>query len=914
MKEGHLRWVFAVPSLSRLRAARPPACWSRQYSCLLLLMVTACGASMAAQQRARVLPGAAAKIGATGNLLAPGFLSTAGNQIVDAAGTPQRLACAGYNEPSHDIPADVAGMKKAGFNCLRYPFNESSLSSVFAEMDAIVAAAAPLGMKVIFDHHTDDSAALCGGQQENGLWFDAGAGTDGTDACREAGVNKGSVTREKFRADWVTVARHYAGNRTVIAFDLDNEPLVQGSHSTAITWGGGGPTDILKMFEEVGSAIEAADPGVLIVGECPINYTGTLLDGTPEGTKGIMDCSEAQAKPVVLSPAAPKFVYSIHDYPNVGIDNEGPSVGDRNAAWGYLAVRNISPVWVGEMGASLDALHGDGVAVAEQAEWAKNLVAYVNGDAPGGPRFSGAEQPFGTDWWAWGALAGQTPDGTLDGTRLRPAQLAIYSQLRFVQRGLQSAAAGEPYSTAASIAEERPAHAGRGGYLLPAGWFSTRGAQIVDEHGNPVRLASVGVPGDDGIDGAPRFLHSVNYQKTMQGMVADGFNTMRIAWSDLTLHSTPKAGAINYALNPDLRGLSSLEVLDGIVDDAQQIGLRIILDHHTNDGGEHGWGGQQTNGLWFDKGPGSDGTDGSGNPGTVTAQQFMEDTLALVERYRDRPTVIGYDLDNEPLSHGAGGVSLNWGFGGSTDIWQMYTDLGNAILQQNPHLLIICEGPQGTSNTNNGLAGIGPEGDLSAVGGVDGVRARPVVLKVPHQVVYSVHEYDTNVYDFHANDQPSTFIPHMNRDWGYLVTGNIAPVWIGEMGSNLARQQDKVWAQTLLDYMNGKEGAQGGPVFEGKDQAVSGSWWLWGNFPGEQTDGTLEADWKTPRPDQQSITDQLLYRLPGERSYGQNLPRSGAAVGSNSPDCGTLPSVKRERRYETGREEGPSRGVEAGRF
>lgn len=265
-------------------------------------------------------------------LLSPGFLSTSGNQIVDSTGKPQRLACAGYNEPSHDIPGDLAGMKKAGFNCARHPFDEGALSSTFPIMDAIVTAATPLGMKVIFDHHVDDAEDLCGGQQQNGLWFDLGEGSDNTDGCG----NKGATTVDKFKADWVTVARHYAGNTTVIAFDLDNEPLVLGLHSTPITWGTGGPTDILKMFENVGSAIEAADPGVLIVGECPVNYSGKLLNGADEGTKGIMDCSMAQSKPVVLSPPAPKFVYSIHDYPNIGPNNEGPSIADRNAAWDSL--------------------------------------------------------------------------------------------------------------------------------------------------------------------------------------------------------------------------------------------------------------------------------------------------------------------------------------------------------------------------------------------------------------------------------------------------------------------------------------------------------------------------------------------------------------------------------------------------
>ena len=367
----------------------------------------------------------------TGLLLPKGWLSTRGAQIVDEQGNPVRLACAGYNEPSPDIPGDLAGMKKAGFNCARFPFDEAALSSTFPTMDAIVGAATPLGMKVIFDHHVDDSEELCGGQQENGLWFDVGEGTDNTDACGNG--NKGTITPEKFKADWVNVAKHYAGNSTVIAFDLHNEPLVLGKHATPINWGTGGPTDILKMFEDVGSAIEAADPGVLIVGECPINYSGKLLNGMEEGTKGIMDCSMALSKPVLLSPPSSKFVYSIHGYPNIGANNQGPSIADRNAAWGFLAIDRIDPVWIGEMGASLDNPHSDGVTIEQQAKWATALVTYLNGKAPGGPTFAAADQPFGTDWWAWGALSGQTPDGTLLNGTLRPAQLAMYSQLRFMK-------------------------------------------------------------------------------------------------------------------------------------------------------------------------------------------------------------------------------------------------------------------------------------------------------------------------------------------------------------------------------------------------------------------------------------------------------------------------------------------------
>jgi endoglucanase len=405
---------------------------------------------------------------------------------------------------------------------------------------------------------------------------------------------------------------------------------------------------------------------------------------------------------------------------------------------------------------------------------------------------------------------------------------------------------------------------GQGGFLLPEGYFHTSGSQIVDGQGRPVRIASVGWPGDDGTGFAPRGLYAVNYQDTMRGMVADGFNTIRIPWNDLLLTENPKpqSDTIDYTLNPDLQGLTGIQVIDKIVQYAGKIGLRIIFDHHTNDGGAHGYGGQQPNGLWFDKGPGTDNTDGGGNAGTITAEQFKEDTLALVKRYKDNETVIGYDLDNEPLSYP--GTELNWGQGGPDDIWQMYTTVGNAILEINPHLLVICEGPQTAINVGalgNGLAGGAPEGDLSAVAGEGGVPAKPVVLKRRDQVLYSVHEYGPEVYDFGANDNPSTLVPHLNQVWGYFYTRNIAPVWIGEMGSNLDNSTEQAWAQAMANYMNGKYASQGGPAFRGNQQGIGGDWWLWGYFPGELPDGTLESDWATPKPDQQAITDQMLFAM-----------------------------------------------------
>jgi len=185
--------------------------------------------------------------------------------------------------------------------------------------------------------------------------------------------------------------------------------------------------------------------------------------------------------------------------------------------------------------------------------------------------------------------------------------------------------------------------------------------------------------------------------------------------------NTTKSGTIDFKANSDLVGLAAWDMFKRVVDYAGQIGLKVIFDHHTNDGG----GGQQPNGLWFDLGPGSDGTDGAGNRGTVTAAMFKANWARFARQYAGNPTVIGFDLDNEPHTG-------NWGKGGPTDIWEMFVDVGNAIGALDPDVLVICEGLQK-------YRGVTPEGDLRPV------ATKPVVLRAANKVVYSVHSYSFEI-------------------------------------------------------------------------------------------------------------------------------------------------------------------------
>jgi endoglucanase len=382
------------------------------------------------------------------------------------------------------------------------------------------------------------------------------------------------------------------------------------------------------------------------------------------------------------------------------------------------------------------------------------------------------------------------------------------------------------------------APSGGGGYLLPAGYLSTQGSQIVDAAGTPVRMASIGW--NQGFDTIPA---------SVAAMKAAGFNTIRVSWVNATLSS-------------------DLQRIDQIVAAAQANGLKVILDNHTNEPGsgpQDNYGAQQKNGLWYDVGGASDGTDGGGNQGHTTDAQFLKDWVTVAQHYAGNSTVAGFDLRNEPLEYG----DSTWGDGNlNTDIRLMYQRVGNAIQAVNPGPLIIAEGPQ---NYSANLAGTGPApwGDLSLAG------SKPVTLNVSNKVVYSVHDYPQEISGW-AQDSGAAKVAAMNADWGYLVTQNIAPVWIGEMGSSMQGSTDAAWSQTLVDYMNGKYAAQGGPSVTGNQQGVSGDWWAWGNLPGQYPDGTLNADGSL-KADQAAVYSQIRYKPSSVPTTPPPTPQSPSA-------------------------------------
>ncbi|GEP54509.1 Calx-beta domain-containing protein [Reyranella soli] len=322
----------------------------------------------------------------------------------------------------------------------------------------------------------------------------------------------------------------------------------------------------------------------------------------------------------------------------------------------------------------------------------------------------------------------------------------------------------------ASVVEGNPGQSSGGGGGAAAGWFSTSGNQIVDSAGHSVQIAGVNWFGFESSNLAPHGLWTRGYKDMMDQMKDLGFNTIRLPFSNDTIHSTATPNGIDFSKNPDLQGLTAMQIMDKIVDYAGEIGLKIILDHHRNDSGP----GPSSNGLWYD----------AQHP----ESQWISDWQMLATRYANDPTVIGADLHNEPYNG-------TWGGGGATDWAAAAERAGNAIGSVNPNWLIFVGG---VANYQGQPYWWG--------GNLMGVRDRPIDLNLDNKLVYSAHDYPNSVWAqpwFQGSDFPANLPAKFDQMWGYIYKEGIAPVYIGEFGTNLTDPKDAPWLEAITSYLAG---------------------------------------------------------------------------------------------------------------
>ncbi len=362
------------------------------------------------------------------------------------------------------------------------------------------------------------------------------------------------------------------------------------------------------------------------------------------------------------------------------------------------------------------------------------------------------------------------------------------------------------------------------------GYWHTSGTKILDSNNLQVRIAGVNWYGFETTRAVAGGLTSQDYKMILQAVKNLGYNTIRIPMSNQLVESPSVPGSISYnnGMNADLNGLNSLQVLDKIVSYAGTLGLKVILDNHRSEAGDSA----ESNGLWYTS--------------AYSESAWIGDWTTLASRYLNNPTVIGFDLRNEPHNANSGGSC--WDCGSTTNDWHLAAERGgNAVLAVNPKLLIFVEG---TDAYNNDYYWWG--------GNLEGVQNSPVSLSVANQLVYSAHDYGPSVYGqtwFNGSTTYSSLSSVWITHWAYVEKNGIAPVWLGEFGtpSDAASVQSSTpgsegqWFQSLVQFL-------------GADSNLSWTYWA---LNGEDSLALLDSNYD-PTPvssTKQSLLSSIQFAL-----------------------------------------------------
>ncbi len=285
-------------------------------------------------------------------------------------------------------------------------------------MDAIIAYAGQIGLRVILDDHRSEAGNSA---EASGLWY--------TQAYPESA----------WISDWQTLATRYQNNTAVIGMDLRNEP--HNATSGGACWDcGTAANDWHLAAERAGNAVLAINPKLLVFVEGTDAYNGNYYfwGGNLQGV---------QTSPVQLS-VANQLVYSAHDYGPLestqawfnGSTTYDSLVSTWTSYWAYISLNGVAPVWVGEFGTTNDDAAIQASGSGSQGQWFSGLV-----------QFLGANPSLNWTYWA---LNGEDRYGLLNATYGATPVSASKQQLL---SGLQFAlSGGTPVTTPSFTLSQNP--------------------------------------------------------------------------------------------------------------------------------------------------------------------------------------------------------------------------------------------------------------------------------------------------------------------------------------------------------------------------------------------------------------------------------------------------------------------------
>ena len=372
-------------------------------------------------------------------------------------------------------------------------------------------------------------------------------------------------------------------------------------------------------------------------------------------------------------------------------------------------------------------------------------------------------------------------------------------------------------------------------------WLFTDGNKIVDREGNQVLLTGANWfgfnVGSNTFDG----LWSCSLKDTIKEMANRGINIIRVPIStellnEWMLGTAPMPTNINYAVNPELKDLDSLEMFDKFLVYCKANGVKVLLDVHSAETNAMG----HLAPLWYND--------------EITVDTFYDTWEWVANRYKNDDTIVAYDLQNEP--HGIVYQSKDaarWDDSEHENNWKQVAEkCALKILKVNPNALILVEGIECTPKEGKDYSSTNPDDYLTNWwgGNLREVKDHPINLgEYQNKLVYSPHDYGPAVHKqqwFYEGFNEETLYNDCWKDnWAYIHDENIAPVLIGEWGGFMDGKDNEKWMIHLRDYM--------------VKNRMSHTFWCFNQNSGD-TGGLVEGDFVTWDEEKYDLLEPALWQ------------------------------------------------------
>lgn len=359
--------------------------------------------------------------------------------------------------------------------------------------------------------------------------------------------------------------------------------------------------------------------------------------------------------------------------------------------------------------------------------------------------------------------------------------------------GVQPAPTSTPIPTPTPVPSSTP-NTTVGGY--------TASSNKIFQNGTSIKLKGISWFGFETGTYSPHGLWARNWKEMISQMKNLGFNSVRVPVCPAVLKGIA-ANSIDYAKNPDLNGLNSLQVLDKILNEMNAQGMYILLDHHRPDC-------NAISPLWY--------------TGSYSETDWINDLKFMAARYKNLPYFMGLDIKNEP--HG----NATWGTGNTSTDWNLAAErAGKEVLAVNPNILIFVQGIQENPTCSSNIA-------HWMGGNLEPIDCKPISNSfIPaNKLILSPHVYGPDVYNqgyFNDENFPNNLSAIWEKHFGRFVDKDFTIVpgeWGGKYG-NGGDPKDKIWQDAFVNYMKSK-------------RICNSYYWDWNPNSGD-TGGILKDDW-----------------------------------------------------------------------